>query len=191
MLSIIGGGNHAQDIKAIATRCKIYHVAFFDDDPTTGFMSPDDIIDKIIIGVNDPQVRRRIALRFSHLHGTQPLVDPSAIVGEKVTLGRGVTIAPLASLLTSVVLKDHVHVNSGAQLVRTNVGAYTTICPGAIICGNVDIGEACLIGAGSVICERVTIGDNVLIGAGAVVPPRSMIPDGSKVIGVWRASGSL
>ena len=92
----------------------------------------------------------------------------------------------MASLLHSVTLGDHVHVNTMAQMVRTNVDDFTTISPGAHICGNVEIGEACAIGAGATICERVKIGDFVTVGAGAVVPPYSIIPNGKTVIGVWK-----
>jgi acetyltransferase-like isoleucine patch superfamily enzyme len=188
MTSLLGAGNHGQDIQAIYRRCDLYGLSVFDDDPATGRPTPPEgLFGDIIIGVNDPSIRRQIAERFSHLPGTFPLIDPTAVVGPDVVIGRGCVINPFVSLLHSVALEDHVHVNTGAQMVRTTVGAYSTIAPGAIVCGNVDIGEECMIGAGAVICERVAIGNRVTIGAGAVIPPRSeKIPDDTVVVGVWK-----
>lgn len=183
---IIGAGNHFLDIEEIAIRCGLRDLTVYDDDPAIGIAPTGDLKGQLLVGVNDPSLRRQIVKRFSCLRGANPLVDPSALIGSDVVMGQGTVIGPMASLLHSVTLKDHVHVNTGAQMVRTIIGAYTTICPGATICGNVDIGEACLVGASATICERTTIGNDVRIGAGAIIPPYSNVPNGVTVTGVWK-----
>jgi acetyltransferase EpsM len=184
---IIGGGNHFRDIEAIAHRCHIYNLTVYDDDYTTGWPLPPGIIPgPLMIGINEPSLRRDIAKRYFNVRGTAPLIDPTALIGANVHCGHGTVIGPMASLLHSVTLGDHVHVNTLAQMVRANVGDFTTISPGAAICGNVEIGEACTIGANATICERVQIGNDVTVAAAAVVPPYSIVPDKTKVIGVFR-----
>lgn len=189
MAILLGYGNHGRDCEAIWLRADRRMLLIYDDDPNTGmYAPPEDLKGRILIGINDPRDRQRMATRYGHLRGTHPLVDPSAVVGANVHLGKGVVIAPFTSLLHSVTLRDHVHVNYHVGMTRCTVGAYTTIAPGAVICGNVDIGEACLIGANASICERSKIGNNVTVGAGAIVPPWSVVPDNTTIIGVWKGN---
>ncbi len=184
---VIGAGNHAADIIEIAHRNGITAIAAYDDDPETDYPAPHaDIHGPLVIGVNDPAIRRTIALRFPHLFGAAPLIDPSALIGVNVHCGHGSVVGPMASLLHSVTLGNHTHVNSCVNIVRSTVGDFSTISPGANVCGNVTIGEACSVGAGSIIAERCIIGSEVVIAAGAIIPPYSRIPNKTTVIGVWK-----
>lgn len=182
---LLGGGEHGQDLIEIAHRLGIHKIAVYDD--ADGFPSlPADLNEPFHVGVNCSTIRRSIAERYPNVHGGIPLIDPSAIIGSDVVISDGCVVSPLVSLLHSVTLGRFVHVNTHANIVRAKIGAYTTISPGANICGTVTIGEGCLIGAGSTVAERCTIGNDVTIGAGAVVPPYSYVNDGSVVVGVYR-----
>ena len=184
--ALLGWGNHAKDISVIWYKVHGKPITAYDDDLQYGNPPPDDLDCHIIIGINDSQIRRQLALRFDRCKGARPLIDPDALVGPDCHFGRGSVVAPQTCLTHSVSLGKHCHVNSCVSLVRAVVGDYSTLSPGATVCGNVTIGEGCQIGANATICERVTIGNNVIIGAGGIVPPYSSVPDGSKVIGVWR-----
>ncbi len=184
-LTIVGAGNHSLDIRAIAARCNL-SVAVYDEDPLTGFPRlPDGFASPIVIGINDSAVRLDVATRLG-LPGAEALVDPSATFGTHIALGAGTVVASHAVLLTQVQLGDHVHVNYNVGMTRCKVADFSTVGPGATICGNVQIGERTTIGAGAVICERTLIGDNVIVGAGAIVPPYSVVPNETRVIGVWK-----
>jgi acetyltransferase-like isoleucine patch superfamily enzyme len=61
------------------------------------------------------------------------------------------------------------------------LGNFSHLAPGAILCGNVQVGENSFIGAGSVVRPGIRIGRNVIIGAGSVVVKD--IPDFGKVAG--------
>ncbi len=52
---------------------------------------------------------------------------------------------------------------------------------GAVLCGNVFVGENSFIGAQSIVKEGVNIGKNVIVGAGAVVVKN--VPDNTTVLG--------
>lgn len=188
MASLLCYGSHSKDIEAIWLRVRPENaLAIYDDDPETGLYAPPaDLTGRILVGINNPSARRKIVERFGHLRGTHSLVDPSAVLGVDIRLGRGVVVAPTASLLRSVTLEAHVHVNTAVSLTRCLIRAYSTISPGATICGDVEIGKECWIGANATICDRVTIGNNVTVAAGAIVPPTSVVPDNAKVIGVWK-----
>lgn len=188
MSGLIGYGSHGRDIEAIWNRVHGSVLAIGDDDPTKHLPLDRSILtEPCFVGVNDPLIRRRIVER-DHLCGAPALVDPSATIGHDTHLGHGVVIGPHALLLVGVTVGDHTHINYGVSMTRCAIGAFVTVCPGVVICGDVQIGEECLIGAGAVICDRVTIGNRVRIGAGAVIPPRSVVPDDSRVLGVWKAA---
>ena len=182
MVILVGNGAHGSDIAVIYERVfghKVFTVENETEVPnTTAF--------KVFLGINNPQTRRNIAWKLEHLKGAKALVDPSAIVGPRVSLGRGSVVAPQACLLHSVELGDHVHVNYHASMTRCVIGDYTTVAPGATICGDVIVGETCFIGAGATVSNLVTLGNEVVVAAGAIIPPRSVVPDGAKVIGVWK-----
>jgi hypothetical protein len=98
---LCAGGNHASDILAILARvypggCE----TLYDDDPSKHLLPLREAKRAIIIGINDPQQRRKLAQRYGYLGAAPALVDPSAIIGPNVSLGDGVVIAPLACLFT-------------------------------------------------------------------------------------------
>ena len=186
MFNLVSCGNHAQDILAIAQRRHFQGIVIYDDDPSVAEQTPPDLSGPTILAVNDSLLRRSLGQRLVNITPAPPLIDPSAVVGLGCDIGYGSVVGAQAALVCNVSLGIHVHVNYRVGITRTNVGDYSTISPGATICGNVEIGQACTIGANATICERTRIGKEVTVGAGAIVPPYSVIPDGMTVVGVWK-----
>ena len=185
-VNIVCGGDHCRDIVEIAHRLNV-NPTVYDDNPETGIPTPpDNLRGPLIIGINDPATRRQIAERFPNARAAAPLIDPSAVVGSDCHLSPGTVIGPQTVLGLGVRLAKHCHVNYHVSMTRANLGAFCTVSPGVTVCGNVDIGDEVWLGAGSVICDRVRIGNSVLVAAGAIIPPESEVPDGAKVIGVWK-----
>ena len=175
MISILGSGAHADDISTLCGRIGV-ECSMFDHHE----QAPTDVRD-YVIGINDPRTRAEARERFGkHEWAAWPLIDPT-VVSEYGNYARGVVIAA-GSVLLSVDLGVHAHVNVHATVIRAQIGAFTTIAPGVTICGDVTIGARCMIGAGAVIKNLVSIGDDVTVGAGAVVV--NDIPDGATVKGV-------
>ena len=129
--------------------------------------------------------------------------------GHAPRLGRGVFVAPNATVIGDVELGDDASVWFGAVLrgdcgririgARTNVqdlacihmttdvshaiiGADVTIGHGAILHG-CKVGDRCLIGMGSILLDNAEIGEGSLVAAGAVVTPGIRVPPGSLVVG--------
>lgn|SRR5487761_2013420 len=184
MTALVGAGSHGKDIASIFVHAYPGVTLDIYDDAGT---PPPALLSNILIGVNDPSTRRKIAERYPM--AAPPLIDPQAIVGLRVHVEHGCVIAPGAVLLCDVWLGKHTHINYQASMTRCRVGAFTTVSPAATICGDVTIGEECLIGAGATVCDRVKIGNRVRIGAGAIVLPLSVVPDDSTVVGVWKDKG--
>ena len=94
--------------------------------------------------------------------GTQVLAG--AIVGADARVGRACILNTRASADHECVLGDGVH-----------------LAPGAILAGNVHVGDFTMIAVGAVVLPRVRIGSHCVVGAGAVVTRD--VPDGCVVYG--------
>jgi acetyltransferase-like isoleucine patch superfamily enzyme len=163
VISILGAGPHGRQIAAILP----YDHRLFDDfvdgysSCTVGARWP------WVVGAAWPHVRRQIA----EAHNTDPW-------------HRGNIIFPGAHLGNDVELGKHVHVQFNAVVTHgCRIGDYTTICPGAVLSGDVTVEDDVLIGANAtVIHGGITIGRGARIGAGAVVLDH--VPAGATVVGV-------
>lgn len=74
------------------------------------------------------------------------------------------------TITVDTVLGKHVIVNVGSSINHDNhIGDGTTISPGCLLAGRVQIGRAVFLGVGSVLIPDVKLGDNVFVAAGATV----------------------
>ena len=124
------------------------------------------------ISVGENQVRKKIFTLFESeqlfpvnaIHPSATISKHAAIKSCGIMICAGVCINPLASIGNGAIC------NTGAIIEHEcEVNAFAHIGPGAVLCGNVIIGEGSFVGAGAVIKQGISIGKNVTIGAGAVV----------------------
>jgi sugar O-acyltransferase (sialic acid O-acetyltransferase NeuD family) len=116
-------------------------------------------------------IREKIHTQLSKYLGN-PInaIHPSAVISASVTMGDGVMIAANATLNPLVQLGRGVICNTSTSIDHECIiGDFCHIAPGAVLCGNVQVGKSSFIGANSVIRQGVIIGNNVTIGAGTVV----------------------
>lgn len=162
MATLIGAGAHTQDILSAdrtfdGGRFVVHHDYIDMPFDLTVYTRP------IVIGVNDPRLRAKIAAELGIYDDPWIHLD--------------------AHLYHSVWYGDGTHINYGVHAVRTRIGNHCTISPGVTICGDVTIGDRVLVGAGAVICDRVTIGNDVTIGAGTIILPETRVLDGETWVG--------
>jgi gamma-carbonic anhydrase len=129
--------------------------------------------------------------------------------GVAPTLGRGVFVAPTATVIGDVVIGEEsslwfgtvvrgdvypirigartnvqdnavVHVTGGKA--KTTIGDDVTIGHLAIVHG-CTIGSRCLIGMGSVILDGAVIEDECFVAAGSLIPPGMRVPSRSLAMG--------
>jgi sugar O-acyltransferase (sialic acid O-acetyltransferase NeuD family) len=106
------------------------------------------------------------------------VIDPSAVIAaEGVMIAANAVINPLASIGKGAIC------NTGSIIEHECVVSdFAHIGPGAVLCGNVKVGNKSFIGANAVVRQGITIGSNAMIGAGAVVVKD--VPDNTTVTGV-------
>lgn len=137
------------------------------------------------IAIGDNQIRRKIygelcannLLAINAIH-VSAIIDSSAnIAVNAVMIAAQVTINPLAMVDTGAIC------NTGCIIEHEcYVGKFAHIGPGAVLCGNVTVGDGSFVGANAVIKQGLSIGKNAIIGAGAVVIKD--VPDSVTVYGV-------
>ena len=138
----------------------------------------------VAMGIGDNAARRRAFARVLEL-GLQPVtaIHPSAVVSAHATVGRGTVVMANATVNVAAEIGENAIINTASSIDHHCViGAHAHIAPGAILAGNVRIGEETLVGAGAVVIPGVSIGARCVVGAGAVVT--SDVPDGVTVAGV-------
>lgn len=165
-VSVLGAGAHGHQLAAILSARAHQPVLY--DDHRDGFppINEAPFSDGYVIGAAWPHVRQAIASRLTLSNPGEPFVFPGAHIGDRATLGA------------------HTHVEYNAVVSHgCQVGPFVTICPGAVLAGEVTVGEGTFIGANATIIHGgITIGANVTVGAGAVVTRD--VPDGWTVAGV-------
>jgi sugar O-acyltransferase (sialic acid O-acetyltransferase NeuD family) len=152
-------------------------------------VAPDDL-DADLVGLATviPQLtpghRRTIEHQARELGITRfpVLVDPTAVVARRSTLGEGTVVNAAAVVGATSTLGRFVHVNRSASVGHDAVIAdYATIGPACALAGHVTLGPGAFVGAGAVLAPKVTIGANAVVGAGAVVVRD--VPAGAVVVG--------
>lgn len=106
--------------------------------------------------------KSNIALNCEIENGT--LVCQGANINSFSKIGKGVIINTSSIIEHECIINNYVH-----------------IAPGAVLAGNVTIGENSFVGANAVIKQGIKIGENVIIGAGAVVVKN--VPDNITLVG--------
>lgn len=136
-----------------------------------------------ILGIGDNNIRSKVAKKIAgHNKEILSVIHPSASLAKSVQIGAGTFIARNVAINPLARIGNYVILNTSSVIEHECViedGAH--IAPGAVLAGNVCVGEKAFIGANAVIKQGVRIGKKVVVGAGTVV--LKDIADGVKVIG--------
>ncbi|OYQ32101.1 N-acetylneuraminate synthase [Flavobacterium cyanobacteriorum] len=124
-----------------------------------------------ILGIGDNCIRYKVA-RLIEDKGKLlvNVIHPSASLAAKISLGKGNFIARNVAINPLALLGNYCIFNTGCIIEHECIvqdGAH--IAPGAVLAGNVSIGERTFIGANAVVKQGVKIGKDVIVGAGSVV----------------------
>ena len=143
----------------------------------------------MVVAVGDPVARQQVVGRLTKTGHVFPfLVSPRALLSPSVRLAEGAIVFPGAIMTVNVSLGPHVHVNVNSSLSHdVSVGQFSSLSPGATVCGNVKIGCAVFLGAKACVVNGtqgnpLEIGDEVFVAAGACVT--HSVPAGARVAGV-------
>ena len=98
------------------------------------------------------------------------LIDPTATMARRVTLGHAVYVNAGAVVGSRTHLGCAVNINRSASIGHDNdIGFSASVGPGAVLAGHVRLGTSVSVGAGAIVLPRVVVHDGATVGAGAVV----------------------
>lgn len=134
------------------------------------------------LGIGAPNYREKFVLRFEAIGGHYSMVHSKTAQISVTAEGSFDAMAfsfigPYTKLGKGSLINTRAHVHHEAI-----IGEYSEIGPGALILGQVRIGNKCRIGAGAVLLPGIELGDEVIVGAGAVVTKN--VESNQTIIGV-------
>jgi sugar O-acyltransferase (sialic acid O-acetyltransferase NeuD family) len=206
---IYGAGGHAKSVMEILLQNGVHTIAgILDDDsrltgikvlgiPVLGtrLLLPALAKQGVLLAANgvggiiDIGVRVRIFELLEKAGFTFPaLIHPRATVEPSAKVEYGAQVFANAYIGSEAILHPMCMINTNAVVSHDcKIGQYTHIAPGALLAGQVEVGERTLIGMGVTITIGVKIGNGVRIGNGAIVladvPDKTVIQAGRYWVG--------
>jgi len=173
-LALFGYGGHAREVAA--QMGKDVNVTFFVDDIyAKGDVKPISEFEPkkylMMVAVADSKDRAEIVSKLPE--GTEyfTFIHPTAqIMSDDVIMGEGSFIGANSILTTNIRMGNHAILNRGNHIGHDCViGDYFSAMPGAIVSGNVHIGNMVYLGTNSSIIEKKYLLHDIKIGADGVV----------------------
>jgi sugar O-acyltransferase (sialic acid O-acetyltransferase NeuD family) len=136
-----------------------------------------------VLGIGDNKLRQSVSNLIEERGKiVETIIDKTAAISKNVLIGSGTFINKNVTVNSLVKIGKNVILNTGCIIEHECILQDAVhIAPGAVLAGNVTIGERSFVGANSVVKQGIKIGKDVIIGAGSVIITN--IPDGKKVVG--------
>jgi sugar O-acyltransferase (sialic acid O-acetyltransferase NeuD family) len=172
-LALFGYGGHAREVAAQINKEVLF---FVDDKYVNEFTKPISEFNPethmMMVAVADSQERKRIVEKLPKETTYYTFIHPTALImDENVEIGVGSFIGAYSIITTNVKIGRHSILNRGNQIGHdTVISDFFSAMPGAVVSGNVVVGDNVYMGTNSSIKEKLHICSNVTIGSnGAVV----------------------
>lgn len=178
-LFIYGNGGFGKEVFDIAKRTKKFENIYFLDDNNSSSInvfSLEEAINfsnnnsaKFILGIGDPSTRIVLYNKLlKHKCELTSIVDPTAIISDKASIGKGVVICAFGIVGPDTIIGNNVVLN-----VQGIIGHDINICDHCVLSSQVNIGGGSTIGQGSyigmasIVKEGIEIGDGSVLGMGS------------------------
>jgi len=136
---------------------------------------------KYLLSIGNNYIRKKIDQQYQFSYGLA--IHPSAVISTRSILDVGTVVMAGACVNTLVRTGRHCILNTRCSVDHEcTLEDYVHISPGAVLAGNVYVGECTHIGIGASVLPGIRIGKNCIVGAGAVVTKD--VADGTTVVGV-------
>ncbi len=185
---LIGGGEHARVVADIwlsqgrtiqgyfdLVERPLYQLSWLGDYRADKFFAAN-----AIISIGNNHTRKKLTAQVKHHFDS--CIHNSVLFSQHSTHGEGCMMFHQSIVQAGGRLGNHVIVNTAAQIDHDcRISDFVHVAPGAVLCGNVTLGEGVLVGAGAVLLPGIKVGAWATIGAGAVVTRN--VPEGTTVVG--------
>ena len=183
---LVGFGGHAKSVADCIERKEKYHIVGYTDmheaDSQYPYLGTDDGLQAIFdsgvknaaIGIGymgKGAVRQHLYARLKEIGFKLPVIfDPSAIVSSTAVVGEGTFIGKYAVINAEASIGKMAIINTKALVEHECVvDDYSHVAVGAVLCGQVKVGEAAFIGANATVIQCRQIERNAIVPAGATI----------------------
>lgn len=154
IILIYGSGGHGRVIADAAERRSARSRVFFFDDATQPYNAKFKRNRKLVIGIGDNELRKKVSQTISHSFGI--VIHPSAQIAKDVEIGEGTVVLANAVIQTGAVIGKHCIINANVVIDHDAVVQdFVSIYPGAYIAGNATITELKTVEPNQVIWKSV------------------------------------
>lgn len=164
---LFGYGGHAREVMS---QMKEKLRCYVDDEYVTNYTSPisqfNPLKEIVMIAVSNPKDKEDIVKKLPKETKFFTFIHPTALIMDKnIEIGEGSFIGAYSILTTNIKLGKHSLLNRSNHIGHDSViGDYFSAMPGAIVSGNVNIGNKVYMGTNSSVREKINVTNNVTIG---------------------------
>jgi len=169
--ALIGNGGHAREVMG---QMGINLVRFVDDQYMDSDTLPLSKLDvekyEVMVAIADSRDRYDTIQRLPKGIKFFKFIHPTALIMDNVEIGEGSFIGAYSILTTNIKIGKHSILNRGNHIGHDCViGDFFSAMPGAMVSGNVNIGNCVYLGTNSSIIEKKYLLHDIKIGANGVV----------------------
>ena len=170
--ALVGYGGHAREVMSqmgVKITCFVDDRYVIEGTKPLSTFNPDEY--ELMVAVANSQDRYNIVKRLPKETKYFTWIHPTALIMDNnIEIGGGSFIGAYSILTTNIKIGKHTILNRGNQIGHDcEIGDYFSAMPGAIVSGNVKIGNNVYMGNNSSIREKIIINDNVIFGLNAGV----------------------
>lgn len=183
---LVGFGGHAKSVADCIEREGKYHIVGYTDFQETDskyiYLGTDDKLQTIfdsgvrnaavVIGyMGKGSLRQRLYSNLKTIGFNLPIIiDPSAVVSNSVVIGEDTFVGKGAVINVEAKIGKMVIINTDSLVEHECVvGNFSHVAVGAVLCGQVNVGEAAFIGANATVIQCREVKSNTIIPAGATI----------------------
>jgi sugar O-acyltransferase (sialic acid O-acetyltransferase NeuD family) len=169
--ALIGAGGHAREVMAqMGEKLPCFVDDAYQTDRTLPLSRFDPEQYEVLVAIGDSVSRQQMVARLPRETRYFTFIHPTALLLEDVTVGEGSFIGAHCILTTNIRLGRHALLNRGNQVGHDAVaGDFLSLMPGAILSGNVRLGDGVYLGNNACVREKVGVCSGTTIGMGAMV----------------------
>ena len=183
-LVIIGSGGHAKSVANVAKSCG-YKVLAFVDDKNAGtnllnipIINSNETIKKysdqnFFIAIGNNATRKLVSKEYkSKLPQANfpSLIHKSSVIGISCEIDEGTILMAFSHVGPASKIGKFCIINTSSSIDHDcNIRDFTSIAPGVVTGGNVNVGSQSALGIGAVIKHGIDIGNNTVVGANSFV----------------------
>ena len=171
--ALIGNAGHAREVMAQIEKDMLCFIddQYYKGEPGTALLSEFDPLEyEVMIAVGDSTARQSIAKKLPANTKYFSFIHPTALLLTDIAVGEGSFIGAYCILTSNIQIGSHALLNRANHIGHDCIiGNYFSAMPGAIVSGNVHIGNQVFLGTNSTIIEKKYLLHDIKIGANAVV----------------------